>query len=153
MVEYDKTFEDSYITHRKSDYIIGDATKVDYRTYMDEHGYPENMGYLQIDLEVNNRSTLDTLELLDRTVFDKYTFAVVTFEHDIYTGDHFGTRLKSREIFERRGYIRMCSDVLYDRRAPFEDWYIHPTLVNVDGIKRHDTEPWEDILYHIGNKI
>ena len=59
------------------------------------------MDYLQIDLDVNNKSTLDTLMLLDQTVFDKYKFSTVTFENDIYTGDYFNTRELSREIFKK----------------------------------------------------
>ena len=35
-----------------------------------------------IDLDVNNRSTLDTLVILNETVFDKYRFATITFEKD-----------------------------------------------------------------------
>ena len=35
---------------------------------------PLKIDYLQIDLEVNNRSTLTTLELLDAQVFDNYKF-------------------------------------------------------------------------------
>lgn len=149
MIEYDKQYEDSYKEHRKSKYIISDATKVQYRDIMDSMNFPNNMGYLQIDLEVNNRSTLTTLEILDKTVFDKYKFAFVSFEHDIYTGDYFDTRNISRKIFESRGYIRIASDVLFDRRAPFEDWYIHPSLVNTDNIIETQFTPWEVLLWGI----
>ncbi len=56
---------------------------------------PKNIDYLQIDLEVCNRSTLTTLELLDNTIFNEYKFATVTFEHYIYASDRFNTRLAS----------------------------------------------------------
>ena len=90
------------------------------------------MDYLQIDLDVNNRSTRNVVELLDRDIFDKYTFAAVTFEHDIYTGDYFNTRQISRDIFKKRGYTLVFSDVSVfweGSYKAFEDWYIHPSLV------------------------
>jgi len=95
------------------------------------------MDYLQIDLDVDNKSTLDTLLLLNSTVFDKYKFATVTFEHDIYTGNFFNTQEISRQIFKDRGYILVFPNVsvfwLGDYK-PFEDWYVHPDLVDMDYI-------------------
>jgi len=139
MVEYDASFEPLYKELRspKTTYYIGDAQTAPYRNMFVSKFTSKNIGYLQLDLDVNNRSTLNTLELLDRTCFDDYTFATVTFEHDIYTGDYFDTRAQSRAIFEKRGYIRMYSDVCVffdgDWRQ-FEDWYVHPSLVDAGKI-------------------
>jgi hypothetical protein len=133
MIEYDKSFEPLYKTHRQNSiHIVNDAQKVDYRQILDSNKFPSDMDYLQIDLDVENRSTLNVLELLNTTVFDKYKFATVTFEHDIYTGDYFDTRNKSRKIFSDRGYKLVYPDVTVfweGRFKPFEDWYIHPSLV------------------------
>lgn len=133
MVEYDKNFEILYKNDdTKPFYVIGDARLIDYKKLLDENNFPKNIDYLQIDLDVNNRSTLDTLELLNKTVFDSYTFATITFEHDIYTGNFFDTREKSRNIFKNKGYVRVFSDVsvFYEgKNCQFEDWYIHPSLV------------------------
>ena len=97
---------------------------------------PKHMDYLQIDLEVKNRSTLDCLQLLDKTVFDEYTFATVTFEHDIYVGNFYDTRILSRKIFEKRGYVRVFSDVIHKANVVFEDWYVHPSLVDMTFIEK-----------------
>lgn len=133
MIEYDKNFEILYKNECKNIvYVIGDARTVEYKRLFEENNFPKNIDYLQIDLDVNNRSTLDTLELLDRTVFDTYTFATITFEHDIYTGNFFDTREKSRYILKNRGYILVFPDVsvFYEGKdCQFEDWYIHPGLV------------------------
>lgn len=138
MVEYDATFKDAYKSLRPgSKHVFQDARTVDYAGLIGSLGQETSvslctMDYLQIDLDVNNRSTLDTLEILDKTVFDTTKFAVVTFEHDIYTGDYFDTRAKSREIFGRRGYQLVCPDVAVffnGARCEFEDWYVHPDLV------------------------
>jgi hypothetical protein len=138
MVEYDTSFKDAYKSLRSgSKHVFEDARTVDYANII---GNTPVIDYLQIDLDVNNRSTLDTLELLDKTVFDTTKFAVVTFEHDIYTGDYFSTRDKSREIFARRGYQLVCPDVAVHfngARCEFEDWYVHPDLVaNVQSLDK-----------------
>jgi hypothetical protein len=135
LVEYDQKYEDLYKLHRTSKYIIKDATTIDYNSLFLQYNFPKNMDYLQIDLEVSNNSTLKTLELLDNTLFKNYTFSVITFEHDIYTGDHYNTRAKSREIFLRNGYVLVFSDVK-NSGYPYEDWYVHPNYVNMDFINK-----------------
>jgi len=140
MVEYDKSFEQSYKLHRKNSiYVLNDAQKVRYREILDKNNFPIEIDYLQIDLDVNNRSTLNTLELLNNTVFDKYKFATVTFEHDIYTGNYFNTQNISRQIFKERGYILVFPDVSVfweGKYCKFEDWYVHKDLVSPDIINK-----------------
>jgi hypothetical protein len=143
MVEYDKSFETSYKTERSNSiYVINDARLVNYREILDSNNFPTNMDYLQIDLDVDNKSTLDTLLLLEQTVFDKYKFATITFEHDIYTGNFFDTREISRKIFEKRGYVLAFPDVAVywnGKHQPFEDWYVHPDLVSNEFINKIKT--------------
>ena len=72
----------------------------------------------------------------------EYHFNVVTFEHDIYSGNHFDTRNKSREIFARRGYIRLFSDVYgNDPRLPFEDWYVFPFAMSYATVNKIRADP------------
>ncbi len=143
MVEYDKSFETSYKTERSNSiYVINDARVVNYREILDSNNFPTNMDYLQIDLDVDNKSTLDTLRLLEQRVFDKYKFATITFEHDIYSGNFFDTREISRKIFEKRGYVLAFPDVTVywnGKHQPFEDWYIHPDLVSNEFINKIKT--------------
>ena len=82
-------------------------------------------------MEANNGSTLHALQKLNEEVMDTYKFATLTFEHDIYQTNHVNTRLESRRILENRGYIRVFSDVNNKGRNPFEDWYVHPDLVDM----------------------
>ena len=150
MIEYDGGFESSYKAMRpNSHYHIGDARTAPYYDLLKKYSFPKEIDYLQIDLDVDNRSTLDTLELLHRTVLNEYRFATITFEHDIYRGDFFETRQKSREIFISRGYHLLFADVsvfFEGRECQFEDWYIHPSLVYIPnlqteqyiGLKRHE---------------
>lgn len=148
MVEYEKHFEASYKEKRpNSIHVISDATQVDYAALFATHSFPKDMDYLQIDLEVENASTLNTLQLLDRMVLDQYRFAVVTFEHDAYRGDHHRTRATSREIFLKRGYCLVYPDVK-NQGAPFEDWYVHPALVDMSQIHPTDQSlEWSEIPF------
>ena len=139
MVEYDNLWLSSYKEQRpNSVHIIEDATLIDYKALFEVNKVPINVDYLQIDLDVCNRSTLTTLELFDKNIFDKHKFATVTFEHDIYDGDRFNTRLASREIFKTRGYLLVFPDVK-NGTNPFEDWYVHPDLVDMNYINKIKT--------------
>ena len=140
MVEYETHWLPQYKAERpNSIHVINDARKVDYKKLLDDNNFPKVMDYLQIDLEVENESTMDVLELLDRTIFDTYKFATITFEHDSYRGDFFNTKNRSRAIFEKRGYVRVFSDVSLKGFGEFEDWYVHPDLVNMDYINKIKT--------------
>ena len=163
MVEYDPSFLPLYRTYRpNSIHVINDATRVNYRNIFEETNMPLSLDYLQIDLEANNGSTLRTLKILDYQIFDKYKFATVTFEHDIYHTNFAKTRLESRNIFKKRGYVCVFEDV-NNEYNPYEDWYVHPDLVDMDYVNEliernkyfyvphpitGKTINWEDIQYN-----
>ena len=132
MVEYDNSYLSLYKEYRQNSiHIINDATITDFKTIFETNNMPLSFDYLQIDLEVNNGSTLKTLQNLDNNIFDTYKFATVTFEHDIYHTNFLDTRLESRKIFKKRGYICVFEDISHEEN-PFEDWYVHPDLVDMD---------------------
>ncbi len=139
LVEYDAVFKPLYHIHRtNSIYEINDARKVNYKEILDTH-FPKNIDYLQIDLDVDNKSTLDTLLLLNETVLDTYKFATITFEHDIYRGNYFDTQRISRKIFQDRGYTLLFPNVSVfweGSYKPFEDWYVHPELIDAELIHK-----------------
>ena len=167
MLEYDKHFLDLYKKHRpNSIHVIQDATKVDYKTLFEKYKLPFSFDYLQIDLEVRNGSTLQTLQKLDQDIFDTYKFATITFEHDIYVGNSYNTRSLSRYIFKKRGYICVFEDINNQGINPYEDWYVHPDLVNMNYVNNliernkifnvaHSitgtTINWENIQYSSGH--
>jgi len=149
MVEYNPSYLPLYKKERpNSTHLIQDATTIDFSKVFEEMKMPENIDYLQIDLEVQNNSTFKTLANIEQQVMNKYKFAVVTFEHDIYCGNYFDTRKKSRELFDRNGYYRVFSDVSNEGNV-FEDWYVYPQLVDMDfikSIKRDESMGWTEIL-------
>lgn len=149
MVEYDNKFLDDYKKVRpNSIHIIEDARNIDYLKLFQDNNVPENIDYLQIDLEPGNRSTLDVIEYFDTYIFNKYKFATITFEHDICFSRYkksidsifHTTREKSREILTKHGYIRVFSDISNTHENnydwPYEDWYVHPDLVDMDFVNK-----------------
>jgi len=164
MVEYEALFLPLYKEYRpNSIHVINNATQIDYKTLFETNNVPKSIDYLQIDLEANNGSTIQTLEKLDSEIFDTYTFATITFEHDIYHTNFGNTREISREIFAKRGYFCVFQDVDNMGINPYEDWYVHPTLVDMEYIQnlksrnlkhyKDSTVPsirsinWQDIEY------
>lgn len=149
LVEYDARFYPLYEAERPNQKVWkGDASKMNFAELFEQDKVPADVDYLQIDLEANNRSTLTTLEHLNEQVMDKHRFAVVTFEHDIYTGNHHNTREASRKILTDRGYLLVCPDVRNDN-LPYEDWWVHPALVDMDFVDRVKTDVsqnWRSIL-------
>ena len=149
MVEYNNNFLDNYkIERQNSIHIINDATTIDYKNLFEENNVPINLDYLQIDLEVRNGSTLNTLKKLNLEVMDKHKFATITFEHDIYISNYLNTRVESRKIFQNRGYIRVLSDI-NDSGNPFEDWYIHPDLVEMELVNEFIKKNEKNYMYNI----
>jgi hypothetical protein len=153
MVEYNKFFLEDYKLYRTNSFhIIDNAEIIDYKKVLVDLNFPKNIDYLQIDLDVDNRSTLNTLENLDKNIMDEYKFATITFEHDIYRGNYFNTREVSRNIFDKRGYTRIFSDVYIignNIKQVFEDWYVHPELVDNEYINKiiTDKENIQNIEY------
>lgn len=148
MIEYDNTYEHLYPVYRpRSRYLIADARKIDYVSELKNWNFPKDIDYLSFDLEADNRSTLEVLELFDATLLDEYRFATITFEHDVYRGDFFETRKKSREILEKRGYVLVFADVMCNETyGPYEDWYVHPALVDMERVAKVKTT---ESLHHL----
>lgn len=149
MVEYDASYLPLYKSIRPTaHHIIQDAQTVDWKKAVADARMPNDIDYLQIDLEVENGSTLNTLKAVAEQLMGDHRFACVTFEHDIYTGDKHDTRRTSREIFERHGYVRVFSDIK-NKGFMYEDWYVHPELVDrafIDKIKRDESMEYSDAI-------
>jgi hypothetical protein len=125
---------------KNSTFIHGSAHNHDYKNLFSEHSVPNIVDYLQIDIDPA-MGNLHLLKQLKEEVFHDFKFKVITYEHD-FKGD---TSLipaveESREIFKNAGYVPAFLNV--HNLGPgdvFEDWYVHPDLVNMSRIKHFQT--------------
>ena len=125
--------KDLFDKNRKNECICTDATSIDYIQLFSEHYKSTSIDYLQLDCDPANI----TYDILEKIPFDTYKFGVITYEHDFYN-DHTGSyREKSRSFLKNKGYKLICGNIspLKDK-YPFEDWWIHPDLID-ENIWKH----------------
>jgi len=124
-------FVDRYNHNRTSKGLLKDATTVDYSELFKTSGLPENIDYLQLDCEPPSI----TYKALENIPFDEYKFAVITYEHDYYSDSDKIYRTLSRELLTNNGYKLIVGNVSPREGVIFEDWWVHPDLVNIDRLK------------------
>ena len=150
MVEYNSKYLPLYKKYRpNSIHLINDARNIDYKKVFESNNIPSSIDYLQIDLDENDGSTINALIKLDAEILDTFR------------GNICNTREISRQIFKKRGYICIFEDV-NNEDCPYEDWYVHPDLVDMDYViklranndKNYVNHPltgktikWQDINY------
>ena len=116
---------------RKNTILCKDATQIDYSKLLKEYN-TNVIDYLQVDIEPSKT----TFEALLAIPFDEYKFAIVTYEHDHYVDMTNSYRFKSRRYMELMGYELVVANVSGNDFCPFEDWWVHPDLVDRDTIER-----------------
>lgn len=141
---------DKYNNSRTNPCILANALEVDYDVLLAEMSkeYKTNdcFDYLQVDCEPPAIS----LQILKKIPLDKYKFAIITFEHDYYADIDKTIRQEAREYLEKMGYVLVIGNVSMNDTCPYEDWWIHPELIddkkynmlletskNVVNIKKH----------------
>ncbi len=117
---------EKFAKSRKNPIILHDATKVNYASLLEQYRFPKDVDYLQVDCEPPSI----TYQILTQIPFDKYRFAVITFEHDYYADLTKLYREKSREFLISKGYVLVGSNISPNDECPYEDWWVHPELVD-----------------------
>jgi hypothetical protein len=110
--------------NRKNPCILGDATKFDYIKYFEENDFPEQIDYLQVDIDAGNHYT--TLHGLIAVPLNKYRFSIITFEHDanMYWRNT-AMRDAQREILDSLGYSLVVRQI-------HEDWWVDPNVIGLE---------------------
>lgn len=126
-IDISKESTNLFTSQRKAVVINDNALKIDYNVILKQR----DVDYLQIDVDPAQTS----LEVLLKIPFNKHRFAVITFEHDHYLDKTETIKWRSREYLASLGYRLVIGDIAPNRFNSFEDWWIHPSLVNVDIIK------------------
>lgn len=128
-LEISNEFTESYKSLRTNvNFICADALKVDYSDILEKNYDSNIIDYLQLDIE----PARNTYECMLKIPFDKYKFAVITYEHDDYIDITRSCKKKSREFLESKGYVLVVNDISVDGISTFEDWWVHPDLVDAN---------------------
>lgn len=114
--------------HRSNPVVCRDALSVNYAAFLKGINAPQVIDYLQLDCE----PPASTYNILLSIPFEQYKFAVITFEHDYYADATKRYRDLSRAFLQAHGYIMIVGDIAPDNRSNFEDWWVHPDLVDKD---------------------
>ena len=81
--------------------------------------------YLSLDMEVIGERYM----LLEKILKTKYSFKVITIEHDSYLGNDYVIKEKipQRELLKQNGYILLCGDVAQKKHPNlyYEDWWVN----------------------------
>jgi hypothetical protein len=126
-IDYKEEKVKQWVGARHNKIICKDATKIDYEKLLKDFSDDREYGYLQIDCEPAEQS----FKALAAMPFNEFKFATITFEHDIYDNQDETYRRLSRNLLKSVGYILVASNVsVIGTFAPFEDWYVHPDLVD-----------------------
>lgn len=132
-IDIDHGCKPAFESMRSSRFVLQDALLINYEELFIEHCMPTQIDYLQLDIE----PTLNTFNCLKNLPLDKYRFSVITYEtdyYDIHTPDDVKemVRRESREILKSYGYQLVVGDVESNIGFPYEDWYVDPTVVDIN---------------------
>lgn len=131
-IEFDPKCVEEYKAVRPTTTMIcQDALTINYDKLISEN-FEDIVDYLQLDIEPAG----NTYECMKRIPFDKYKFRVITYEHDYYADFTRTYRDKSREFLKSKGYVMVANDLSPDGVNTFEDWWVHPDLVDADILKK-----------------
>jgi FkbM family methyltransferase len=126
-IDINKNFVNYFNKNRNNNCICSDATNIDYLDLLKNNYETENIDYLQLDCDPPNI----TFDILTKIPFEQYKFGVITYEHDFYNDVTGSYREKSRKFLRDYGYILIAGNISpYTDKYPFEDWWIHPDIID-----------------------
>lgn len=117
---------------------FGDALKFDYVSYFRENDFPEQIDYLQLDIDAGYRpdgrpagNSHSTLHGLLAVPLNMYRFTLITFEHDANMyWRNISIRDAQREILDSLGYALV-------HRSYHEDWWVDASVLQHADFRRY----------------
>lgn len=125
-LDLDENFVNAHNTERKNPCLLKDALKVNYERFLNGLDMSSEIDYLQLDCDPPEV----TYKILLAMPFETHKFAVITYEHDYYCDETKSFRNKSRKYLESFGYKLVVDNISPDDNRPYEDWWVHPDLVD-----------------------
>lgn len=126
-IEYNSDLCNRWNGKRKNQVRCKNALDVDYKKLLREISSGD-IDYLQLDCEPSKI----TFEILLLIPFERCRFGVITYEHDHYIDIDKIYRDRSRKYLEMMGYELIASDISPDGISSFEDWWVHPDMIDKD---------------------
>lgn len=130
-IEFNTELVERYKGQRRNPVECADATTINYSEFIKTFTDSKDLDYLQLDCDPSST----TYRILERIPFDEYRFAVITYEHDHFIDITNSYRDKSRQFLMSKGYELVLGDASPTDWYSYEDWWVHPELVDQDTIK------------------
>lgn len=124
-IDIDAEISKNFNKNRVNMCINKDATEINYSELLSRSFTNKDIDYLQIDCD----PPLQSYKILQSIPFDEYSFSVITFEHDHFCDSENKYRMLSRQFLQSAGYILVVGNVAVGKNFPFEDWWVHPKLM------------------------
>lgn len=131
-VEIKESEVKKFIANRKNPCLCRDSLTINYEKLLAGMEAPKTIGYLQVDCEPPEI----TYKALLAIPLDIYKFAVITFEHDYHADASRKYKNLSRQYLEKHGYVLMIKNLRFNGKYDWEDWWVHPDLVDSKIIAR-----------------
>ncbi len=125
-LDIDENFVNAHKNERKNPCFLKNATLVNYNAFLSGLDFPNEIDYLQLDCDPPSV----TYDILLSIPFESYKFAVITYEHDYYCDETKSFQEKSKKYLESYGYVRVVNNISPDEFRSYEDWWIHPDLID-----------------------
>jgi len=125
-IDIDENMVNNYNQIRSNKCFCKDAICTNYSQFLRALDFPNNIDYLQLDCDPPEI----TYRVLLSLPLDTYKFAIITYEHDYYCDDTKSFQDKSSKYLESYGYIKVINNIGPDNHRNYEDWWIHPNLID-----------------------
>lgn len=129
----EKVIKDFFHSRTNTGFCLN-PLEIDYNALMHSMALDTVIDYLQINCE----SPLTSYQALTKILPSDYKFAVITFKHDFYKDSLY--KELSRDYLKNKGYELVVNDIVQDNNNSYEDWWIHPELVNKEIVNKLKSE-------------
>lgn len=134
--------------NRHNTVICADALEIGYQDLFEKHCVDPIVDYLQIDCDEAS------IEVLKKLPLATHKFGVITFEHDSYRLGT-GIRDEARAILKKHGYVLLVNDAAFTEVCSYEDWYVHPDVVEINPAMRSKKDTnfvWEYFMEELSEE-
>lgn len=144
-IEQNESSVKQFFNERHNTIFCLHPLEIDYSALMESMALDTVLDYLQISCNNPEQS----YNVLERIPFKKYKFAVITFRHDFYQNQ--SLKEQSREFLKDNGYELVVNDVGCNDTDSYEDWWVHPKLIDAEVIEymKHQSDSVTNVFSYM----